>query len=201
MADTDLLFRLARARALRDAATPGPWSIVGGHNDFWIMHPDGGSDHGWPTGPKVMDIDTWTPCPSGADARLIEAAPDLVTLAEDLAATLERAEEERDRLAAELAEARRVLAAERGVGGAPSDAWRYQQHHRNDMGAWHRGGATVKKWGRGSASWLLTMGTAGTGHETAREAMQAADAALRGNGDDEIHAAAAAVDGRTGEPL
>jgi len=88
-------------------------------------------------------------------------------------------------LTAELTEARLTLLAERGVGGAPSDGWRYAQMHRNDMGRWHRSGASVKKWGRGSASWLLTIGTAGTGHETAREAMQAADAALSSNGGDD----------------
>lgn len=194
---TDLARGLAQVRALRESATPAMEADLQrgdmGDRCIIVRPPSGAPDD---YGDMLADV-----LSGAADLNFLAAAPAMADLLERYAERLAEVEAERDRLAAELAEARRVLAAERGVGGAPSDAWRYQQHHRNDMGAWHRGGATVKKWGRGSASWLLTMGTAGTGHETAREAMQAADAALRGNGDDEIHAAAAAVDGRTGEPL
>lgn len=64
-------------RALRDAATPGPWSA----QDF----PYGRERHWYCDGPEVIDHDGGL---GEADARLIALAPTLATLVADMAEAL-----------------------------------------------------------------------------------------------------------------
>jgi len=109
----------AEARALREAATPGPWGVVresGTTNDPDAAHPDwhhtvrhvGGGETGH-NAPWVADVagacgNGWSE--PGADAALIAAAP-------ALALALEAAERSECILAATLADVERARQAER----------------------------------------------------------------------------------------
>lgn len=76
----------ARARA----ATPGPWFIEGGHNDYWIMGAKTGTQDGWSVGTKILDIDTYKPLPTRANADHIAGLDPQTVLA--VVERLERAE-------------------------------------------------------------------------------------------------------------
>ncbi len=115
----ETMITAAEARALREAATPGPWGVVresGTTNDPDAAHPDwhhtvrhvGGGETGH-NAPWVADVagacgNGWSE--PGADAALIAAAP-------ALALALEAAERSECILAATLADVERARQAER----------------------------------------------------------------------------------------
>lgn len=126
MTTDTLRARVEQAQALAAAATPGPWGIMGGHNDYWIQAFDGGRVDGWPTGQKIVQLETWEPATKQGDAKLMAAAPDLVGLVTDLwAAYVTRAQDasvavaraclERDEARRSLAVAQADLAVARAV--------------------------------------------------------------------------------------
>lgn len=160
----------AEARALREAATAGPWHMEHASGappgDEWgevvsRLHPAGGAGAPVP-GMRL----TWTRRGVGVlaerNARLIAAAP-------DLAATVEAMD-------AEIAELRATLAAERGEPEGALPGW-------SPLGeTWHRDGASVCRLAfRGErAGWgahvVGVFGALGP-FRSARDAMRAADAA------------------------
>jgi hypothetical protein len=82
-------FDASAARARCEAATPGPWSIVGAHMDYWIA-----GAGGWAGGPVVIELETRGPRrPRREDAEMMAAART------DLPAALDEIEALREALA------------------------------------------------------------------------------------------------------
>lgn len=157
------------ARRMLEAATPGPWSVVGlpwNPGAPWVCASE--DPH---FGRMVADTSPADDFDSGPDAALIAAAP-------TLAATAIALESENERL-------RRMLACERGDASAAPEGWRFD-------GDWVRKGDLVTRVIDHSGSsvtvswfyrdWSVQGSDAKHSRaETALEAMEAADAA-RGQG-------------------
>ena len=140
------------ARGLRYGATPGEW----------LWHCNTLDTEG--SGPVLWLAD---PHPTRDDAAIIEAAPKLADAVIDLAAQVAALTAERDRLA-------RILAVERGDASAAPEGWK-----RNKWDVWERPSGSVERIQAGEWDWLADMESGIA--PTALEAMESADAALRGD--------------------
>lgn len=108
--------RVEAAQALAEQATPGPWAFAGSTERQAGLLVVSTAENQCSSADHVL---TDYVRPYIADAHLMAAAPDLVTLAADLLAALEAAQTERDEARAELTAIRTALG-----NGADEAAWR-----------------------------------------------------------------------------